>query len=225
MNHLFEMYHINSKNFPSQSSHCPNNYLKSSIKKNKSSFIATIPKERVENYKTKSSRSFDKNGIRIEVVSNLINTVYSFNTEGGSSIPSAGGFNSLNLYVIFLNVLNEKRGLYYFDAEDGTLNFIKETVDLSFLPRNNFFVLEASIIIIINGIPINLFNKYGERGYRYLLLQAGHLGQNISLYCNKEMLNTCPIGGFYDDILCRTLSLPKFEWPIYLYAVGGKTSE
>ncbi|WP_139293611.1 nitroreductase family protein, partial [Mycobacterium tuberculosis] len=107
----------------------------------------------------------------------------------------------------------------------GTLDFVKEVVDLTFLPKNNAFVLDASIIIIINGIPINLFNKYGERGYRYLLLQAGHLGQNISLYCKEEKLNTCPIGGFYDDILSNALSLPKYEWPIYLYAVGGKPSD
>jgi SagB-type dehydrogenase family enzyme len=40
--------------------------------------------------------------------------------------------------------------------------------------------------------------KYGQRGYRFTLLEAGHLVQNVVLMCAALDLAAVPIGGFYD---------------------------
>jgi SagB-type dehydrogenase family enzyme len=40
--------------------------------------------------------------------------------------------------------------------------------------------------------------KYGLRGYRFALLEAGHVVQNVLLACTALGLAAVPVGGFYD---------------------------
>ena len=60
--------------------------------------------------------------------------------------------------------------------------------------------------------------KYGERGYRILLLDAGHLAENVLLTAAALNLSACPLAGFFDDRLARTLELNPTEEPV-LYAI------
>jgi len=61
--------------------------------------------------------------------------------------------------------------------------------------------------------------KYGDRGYRYILLEAGHVMQNLNLACTSLGLGSCNIGGFFDDELAGLLGLPVAQEAV-LYAVA-----
>jgi nitroreductase len=63
--------------------------------------------------------------------------------------------------------------------------------------------------------------RYGERGYRYALLEAGHLSQNLALAFEARAISHCPIGGFFDDVARRVFALPDpLHLPLYAMALA-----
>jgi len=83
------------------------------------------------------------------------------------------------------------------------------------------FVYQAPIIIILTSVFLRTMNKYGDRGYNFALLEAGHIGQNIYLLCANLQLSICSVGGFYEDTLSSLLGIENDgEFPIYTLAVG-----
>jgi SagB-type dehydrogenase family enzyme len=67
--------------------------------------------------------------------------------------------------------------------------------------------------------------RYGERGYRYLHLDAGHVCQNLYLAAEAAGCGVCAIGAFNDEIINELLGLDGEEqFVIYLATVGEKDS-
>ena len=63
--------------------------------------------------------------------------------------------------------------------------------------------------------------KYGERGYRYILLEAGHIGQNICLVSETLGLKCCALGGTMDKNLEELLDIDgETESVVYGFAIG-----
>lgn len=60
--------------------------------------------------------------------------------------------------------------------------------------------------------------KYGDRGKRYVYMEAGHTAQNICLVCEELGLGSCCIGAFNDAEIKQKYHI-EFE-PIYIIAVG-----
>jgi SagB-type dehydrogenase family enzyme len=67
--------------------------------------------------------------------------------------------------------------------------------------------------------------KYGQRGYRHVLLDAGHVGQNLYLVATALGLGPTAIGGFFDRELGALLELPEDEEPFYVVCIGQPASE
>lgn len=62
--------------------------------------------------------------------------------------------------------------------------------------------------------------KYGERGERFLLLEAGHLMQNLCLASVSLNLATVPLGGFFEREIARAFALPSEDRVLYLGLCG-----
>jgi SagB-type dehydrogenase family enzyme len=62
--------------------------------------------------------------------------------------------------------------------------------------------------------------KYGQRGYRYVWIEAGHLGQNLYLVSGALGLASLALGGFYDDEANALLGVGGDEKTIYAMCVG-----
>jgi hypothetical protein len=63
--------------------------------------------------------------------------------------------------------------------------------------------------------------KYGERGLRFLLLEAGHLMQNLGLLSTSLGLTTVPLGGYFEADLARKMDLLPTDEVLYLGLCGG----
>ena len=62
-----------------------------------------------------------------------------------------------------------------------------------------------------------------ERGYRYLLLDAGHVCQNLALAAEQISSAICPIAAFNDVDLNKALNLDgENEFVVYLASLGKK---
>ena len=64
--------------------------------------------------------------------------------------------------------------------------------------------------------------KYGERGYRFILLEVGFVSMNISLVCEALGLGSCMVGGYLDDELHRFLGIDgASEAVMNVMVIGG----
>ena len=62
--------------------------------------------------------------------------------------------------------------------------------------------------------------KYGERSDRFLLLEAGHLMQNLCLVSASLGLATVPLGGYFEQEIARAFALPAGDRVLYLGLCG-----
>lgn len=138
--------------------------------------------------------------------------------------PSAGGRYPLEVYPIVLNCEGIKRGLYHYNVKENLLELLLEENLSKWLIKitgGEKWITSAAVAFIITGVLDRTRIKYGDRGYRYALIEAGHLGQNICLLATELGLGSCSLGGFIDDKINELLDI-KFqkESSIYVIAVG-----
>jgi SagB-type dehydrogenase family enzyme len=140
------------------------------------------------------------------------------------SVPSAGGLFPLELYAFARRVDGVTDGLYHYDVLGHSLQQLSCGDLIPSLEPSLYtypFVCDANVILMLAAVFKRNQEKYGPRGYRYILIEAGHSGQNVCLRAAELGLSTLCMGGFVDSQLIRVLGLhPKREGVIYSVAIG-----
>ena len=138
--------------------------------------------------------------------------------------PSAGGLYPLEIYVAVQNVETLTDGIYRYNA---LYHVLEQIVAASLMPQIGSMLLEQHFLDDANAIFFIVANfamtlkKYGSRGYRYLLLEAGHCAQNIGLAAAENNLGSICVGGFLDIEVNGLLALDVTrEIALYCVAVG-----
>ena len=86
---------------------------------------------------------------------------------------------------------------------------------------NEHWAKKASALIVITGVFERTTIKYTNRGYRYVLLEAGHLAQNFYLIAPSIGLNISALGGYVDNKVNELIDVDGLgESTIYMFAVG-----
>ena len=139
-------------------------------------------------------------------------------------VPSAGGLYPLEVYVATQAIEGLIDGLYHYDARAHQLEvrqsgpFVARVADIAL---GQEVIRRANLVVIISAVFQRMMWKYGGRGYRYVWLDAGHLGQNLYLVATALGLGPMSVGGFFDEELNRLLDLPSGEEEVvYLVCVG-----
>lgn len=138
------------------------------------------------------------------------------------TVPSGGGRYPLELYVsIWGSVPGLSSGQYHYCAHESALTklpsrVVTKTDVAAFTPYS--WVKDCHGVIIISAVMGRSIRKYGSRGYRYILLEAGHVGQNIALAATERNLSVRPMGGitetFFEDLLELDLSSERVVYAI-----------
>jgi len=81
---------------------------------------------------------------------------------------------------------------------------------------------EAPASIVVTAIFERTTQKYRDRGYRYVHMEAGHAAQNVCLQAGSLDLGTVVIGAFYDDDIKKVMQLTATEEPLYIIPVGKR---
>lgn len=139
--------------------------------------------------------------------------------------PSAGARYPLEVYPIILSVEGLEKGLYHYNVRDSVLELLLEK-DLSSWISDVFgkqdWMLQSSVVFIITGVLDRSRIKYRDRGYRFSLIEAGHLGQNICLFAAKIGLGTCPLSGYVDEEVDNLLDIQHTkEVTLYTVVLGN----
>jgi SagB-type dehydrogenase family enzyme len=116
-------------------------------------------------------------------------------------VPSAGGLYPLELYPVVRSVSGVKPGVYHYDPYVDRIELLGDgdpTAELAAAVVDPELAREAALTIALTAVFPRVRFKYGQRGYRFALLEAGHLAQNLVLTAAALRLAALPYGGFYD---------------------------
>jgi SagB-type dehydrogenase family enzyme len=141
--------------------------------------------------------------------------------------PSAGARFPIEIYpIVFRSSENLKSGLYHYSLREHALDvlwdreFTDEDIDELFTYP---WVKRAAVAFVMTAVFWRTNNKYGERGHRYILLEAGHIGQNIYLTAEALGLACCALGGTRDKALEQLLDIDGVtESVVYAVAAGKR---
>ena len=145
--------------------------------------------------------------------------------------PSGGARHPFEIYVAVQNVEGLKEGLYHYAPEENvsekkvTLTYVKSFYDYK-EQINNMIVgqvwgIDASVVIFVTCIPYRAEWRYNMLSHRVMLIDLGHLGQNVMLSAVDLGLGSCCIAA-YDQILCdEFLEIDGVdEYTVYVIPVG-----
>jgi SagB-type dehydrogenase family enzyme len=120
--------------------------------------------------------------------------------DGKRPHPSGGARFPIEIYCLVVKPGDGlEPGLFHYNIENHYLETILKKqftkVDLDQVATYEF-VNDASLIIFLTSVFWRSQNKYGQRGYRFILQESGHIGQNIYLISEALNLKCCALGGF-----------------------------
>lgn len=167
----------------------------------------------------RSIREFKKEALTLEEISQILWAAQGITDELGRfrSTPSAGALYPLELFIV------TEQGIYNYYPEDHALvmlssDDIREGLSKACVSQE--FVGDAPLSIVITGVFERTRKKYGQRGDRYVYIEAGHCCQNILLEATALGLGAVPVGAFYDEELLKILNLENSYSPIYVVPIG-----
>lgn len=138
--------------------------------------------------------------------------------------PSGGALYPLELYVYCAQTLGFERGLYHYNPTENHLRLVRRgdhsrTIAHALVQENVAY--DASLLIFITAVFDRSTFKYGDRGYRFALIEAGHVAQNIDLTVFGLDLGSINLGGFYDRRIDDFLDLDGLTHStLYMVAIG-----
>lgn len=182
-------------------------------------------------YRRKSVRSFKSSKISYQHLSNLLFAAYGLRNSGPyKTVPSAGGLYPLSIFVVVgkSSIEEIKAGIYRFVPLTNSIELIKEGDYRRILAISCFgqaFISKAPISIVIFSNFERMKYKYGSRGIRYALIEAGHSCQNVELAALSLGLGSCPIGAFSDSEIIKVLGMTDYGIPMYVIPIGYEEKE
>jgi SagB-type dehydrogenase family enzyme len=136
---------------------------------------------------------------------------------------SAGGLYPLELYLATREVSDLDDGVYHYDARAHELELLRSGAvhhTLVDLTLGQAVVEKSNVVVVVAGVRHRSMYKYGQRGYRFVLLDAGHLGQNMYLVATALGLGPTGIGGFLDAELNALMAMPGGHEAVYVVCIG-----
>jgi len=141
-------------------------------------------------------------------------------------VPSAGGLYPMEIYVAVFNS-SIGQGIYHYNPEKNSLIMIKEGDYTMYLQQNagaNPWVdlSTASCMVLTTSFFERQLIKYGERAYRFMLMEIGFVAQNMNLISETIGLGTCMLGFYHDDKINDMLGINGVGETIQNVLVIGK---
>ncbi|MFC1584668.1 SagB/ThcOx family dehydrogenase [Fibrobacterota bacterium] len=140
------------------------------------------------------------------------------------SAPSAGALYPIEIYPVVNNVKGLARGIYHYHIKKHYLELVKQgdfRSEITGAGLEQEMLGEADVTLVITAVFNRIRSKYGERGFRYVYMEAGHVSQNIYLQSVSLGLGSVSVGAFFDEKVNRLIGVDgDKEAAIYLHAVG-----
>ncbi len=177
-------------------------------------------------HERRSVRQYKNLSLSLADLSQLLWAGQGITASGGRrTAPSAGALYPLDVFVVAGDVTGLPAGIYLYQPHDHALQRIvagDARADLCRSALGQSSIRTAPAVIVLCAVYERTTVKYGERGIRYVHMEAGHAAQNIALQAAALDLGTVVVGAFHDEQVGSVLHLPREEHPLSLIPVGKK---
>lgn len=176
----------------------------------------------------RSRRKYSTREMPFEKLAALLWAANGITGKAGSfefrTTPSAGALYPVETYFVANRVENLEPGVYHHDPHNWRLDVIREGYSgdtAAGAALGQGMCERAAAVFIWTAIPARSKWKYRERAYRYIYLDAGHIGENVHLAAEALGMGCCMIGAFFDQELNSLLGVDgEKETAIYMAAAG-----
>ncbi len=144
---------------------------------------------------------------------------------GKRATPSAGATYPLEVFAVVgeKGMENLAAGIYHYDVDSLSLSLHLRgdlRQKLAEVALGQSFIANCPVAIVVCALYTRTAYRYGRRGERYVHMEVGHVGQNVSLQAMALGLATVMVGAFEDDELRRILKVEEQIKPLYIIPVG-----
>ncbi|NMG09811.1 SagB/ThcOx family dehydrogenase [Brasilonema sp. UFV-L1] len=177
-------------------------------------------------FKRRSTRAYTGGDLTFDELKALLDFSYQPQHYVDQGFDNSTDYFDLNLIETFIAVSGVEgleAGCYYYAPKSQELrqirfkNFRKE---LHFLCLGQELGRDAAAVVFHTADLESAVSQYGDRVYRYLHMDAGHLGQRLNLAAIRLGLGVSGIGGFFDDQVNEVLGIPAAEVVLYVTTLG-----
>jgi SagB-type dehydrogenase family enzyme len=174
-------------------------------------------------------RSFEDKTLSLHQLSQLLWSAQGITEHGGfkRAAPSAGALYPMYVYAVVGAgcVEDLDPGIYRYEPDEHSIypgigKDAREDVATASLWQT--WMARAPLNLVITAEYSRIMGKYGERGMRYAMIEAGHIGQNIFLQAQAMGLAVGIVGAFEDDKLIRVMGVKETHEPLLIMPVGYK---
>lgn len=236
---LHRVYHENSKNFeidPISESEMPSEWLEIEYKTYDHAETTPLPRLDTEADETisleavidsrRSTSSFDPASVTRDELAQLVTRTAGITWRGDTdhdhrrAYPSGGARYPLEFYPVILRSDHVEMGVYHYNVRSNCLERLPQDDTHRYEEFLYGSVEGASLLMFVTAKLDRTTRKYGERGYRYANLEAGHAMQNLCLVAESLGLACRPYGGFLEGEADDYLRLNDDETTLYIGIVG-----
>jgi SagB-type dehydrogenase family enzyme len=145
--------------------------------------------------------------------------------------PSAGALYAGELYVLAYRVESVEPGVYSYHVPTHRLVALAPEPRIDVVARSVELpaaLTKAPVLFLLTNVFYRYTHRYANRGYRYALIDSGHIGENLRLAAAAEGLGSVSPLRFRDDSLNALLQIDgRDEAVCALHAIGapGQTEE
>jgi SagB-type dehydrogenase family enzyme len=146
------------------------------------------------------------------------------------NVPSSGSRYPIDTYFVAGEVEGLATGLYRYLPASHRIVVLREDSDLPFsmgtASMNFKLVTRAAVTFLWVAVPYRSVWALGNRGYRSVLIEAGHICQALLMASGCIGCRIHPIDLFHDQMVIQLAGLdPEQQWPLYIAAVGKEERE
>ncbi|HLG16590.1 MAG TPA: SagB family peptide dehydrogenase [Blastocatellia bacterium] len=179
-----------------------------------------------------TTRELEPCSLTLEQVATLLHYAYGVTRDNRGTafprpfriVPSAGALYPLEVFFFSAHVDGLQTGLYHYNPARNDLRFVREGDERARLSEalvQSYLAAASSVIFFITAMFERTTSKYADRGYRFVMMEAGHLAQNMNLVATALGLGSVNIGGFFDRQVDALLGLDGLTHSaVYLVCVG-----
>jgi len=174
--------------------------------------------------KRRSVRSFRPLPLTLGQVAQLVWAAQGISSSRGyRTAPSAGATYPLEMYVSVGEVDDLAPGIYRYRPREHDLVTVREGDHRDLLTKaalRQGAIRKAPAAFIMTAVYARTTGRYGDRGIRYVHMEAGHAAQNLCLQAVALDLGAVVIGAFHDRDIQKVMGIAKEEIPLYIIPVG-----
>jgi SagB-type dehydrogenase family enzyme len=174
----------------------------------------------------RSTRRFSGGTLSLDELNTVLDFAYQpehYIDQGFDRDPDYFDLGLIQTFVAVSAVDGLDAGCYYYaphSQELRQIRFKQFRQELHYLCLGQELGRDAAAVIFHTADLKQAVDTYGDRAYRYLHLDAGHLGQRLNLAAIRMGLGVSGIGGFFDDQVNEVLGIPADEAALYITTLG-----